>query len=39
MQEAFSKEQFRDAFEVTTKVKNKLAPFISKLKEQNMYTF
>lgn len=36
MSEAFPLQQFLDAFEVTTKVKNKLQPFIAKFKEQNM---
>jgi hypothetical protein len=37
MKDSFPLEQFRDAFEVTTKIKNKLQPFIAKYKEQNMY--
>lgn len=38
MSEPFPVEQFRDAFQVTTKIKNKLQPFIAQYKALNMYS-
>lgn len=36
MSDAFSVEQFRDVFQTTPKVKNKLQPFIAQYKALNM---
>ena len=35
----FPLEQFKDVFELTPKIKNKLAPFIAKYREVNMYPY
>ncbi len=32
----FPREQFLDIFQVTSKIKNKLQPFIAEYKKQNM---
>lgn len=37
MSEAFPVEQFRDVFQVTPKIKNKLQPFMAQYKALNMY--